>query len=138
MCLPDPDLGWLCCRPARSAPVLCVLLTSLLSLHCQGEQGTPHTQQFHFIPSKKSFCPPPSLPPSLSSFPTSEGECCGSSARSSQGCSPPRISAGTWRGNNPWFHPSCNTKQHCLFSGAQIQLGFPWESPRLQSELRLG
>lgn len=65
MCLPDPDLGWLCCRPARSAPVLCALLTSLLSLHCQGEQGTPHTQQFHFTPSKKSFCPTPSLPPSL-------------------------------------------------------------------------
>lgn len=69
MCLPDPDLGWLCCRPARSAPVLCALLTSLLSLHCQGEQGTPHTQQFHFTPSKKSFCPPPSLPPSTHFLP---------------------------------------------------------------------
>lgn len=63
MCL--PDLGWLCCSPAGSAPVFSALLTFPLSLHCQGEQGTPHTQKFHFTLLMKSFHPLPSLPPSF-------------------------------------------------------------------------
>lgn len=58
--------------------------------------------------SKKTFSPPPPLP---GASPTSAEERSGSSAHSSWRCLPPRISAGTWRGNNPWFHPSCSTTQ---------------------------
>lgn len=104
--------SYFCCSPAGSASwFIFALLTSLLGsslLPGQAKDTTNHCL-VSFHPSRRRALV--LLPPPPMASPTFVEEHSGSSAHSSQRCSPPRLSAGTWRGNNPWFHPSCSTTQ---------------------------